>query len=102
VKGPRRPWTEDELKRARHMRAAGHFYGEIDKALARRNGSTKHRLELAGHGSGHDARGNPAADGLFAEREALVAARNQRTLTQDFCGDPPPGYSALHGKTGLR
>jgi hypothetical protein len=32
------------------------------------------------------------------EREALTAARNQRTLTQDFCGDPPPGYSALHGR----
>jgi len=40
--------------------------------------------------------------GLLAEREALAAARNQRTLTQDFCGDPPPGYSALHGKTGQR
>jgi hypothetical protein len=29
-------------------------------------------------------------------------ARNRRALTQDFFGDPPPGYSALHGKTGLR
>ena len=32
---PRRLWTEDELKRARDMRAAGRTYGEIDKALGR-------------------------------------------------------------------
>jgi hypothetical protein len=38
----------------------------------------------------------------LAEREALAIARNHRTLTEDFFGDPPPGYSALHGKTGLR
>jgi hypothetical protein len=38
----------------------------------------------------------------LAEREALAAAPKHRTLTQDFFGDPPPGYSALHGKTGLR
>lgn len=29
----RRPWTEDEIKLAREMRAAGHFYEEIDWAL---------------------------------------------------------------------
>jgi hypothetical protein len=38
----------------------------------------------------------------LVERAARDAARDQRTLTQDFFGDPPPGYSALHGKTGLR
>jgi hypothetical protein len=98
----RRPWTENELKRARDMRAAGHFDGEIDKVLSRRAGSTKRRLEGAVYGSGHDVRANPVSDGLLAEREALNVARNHRTLTQDFFGDPPPGYSALHGKTGLR
>ena len=41
------------------------------------------------------------AHSRHAEREALGSA-NQRTLTQDFCGDPSPGYSALHGKTGER
>jgi hypothetical protein len=40
--------------------------------------------------------------GLLAERDALAAAREQLALTQHFFGDPPPGYSALHGKTGLR
>jgi hypothetical protein len=101
VKMPRRPWTEDEVKRACAMRAAGLLYGEIDKALGRRDGSTPQRLECAGYGSGQ-VRSKYIPDGLLSEREALADARNQRTLTQDFCGDPPPGYSALHGKTGQR
>jgi hypothetical protein len=41
-------------------------------------------------------------DNLLVERDALIAARSQRAPTQNFFGDPPPGYSALHGKTGLR
>ena len=84
------------------MRAAGHTYGKIDRALERRDGATKQRLEIAGYGSRLGVRSHPIPDGLLAEREALAAARNQRTLTQDFCGDPPSGYSALHGKTGQR
>jgi hypothetical protein len=39
---------------------------------------------------------------MLVERDAREAARNQRTLTEDFFGDPPPGYSALNGKTGQR
>jgi hypothetical protein len=39
---------------------------------------------------------------VVAERDALAAARKQRAFTENFCGDPPPSYSALHGKTGLR
>jgi hypothetical protein len=96
---PGRPWTEDELKLARDMHAAGYFYGEIDRVLRRRTGSTKRRLEGVGYGSGQK---RLISRELLVEREALTAARNQRTLTQDFCGDPPPGYSALHGKTGQR
>ena len=94
-----RPWAKEEIKRAREMHAAGYYYGEIDKALRRRAGSTKRQFEGVGYGSGQK-RFVPSV--LWVEREALTAARNQRTLTQDFCGDPPPGYQALHGKTGLR
>jgi hypothetical protein len=99
---PRRLWTEDEVKRACAMRAAGFLYGEIDKALGRRPGATQQRLEIAGYGSKRQVRTHPIPNGLLAERDALAVARNQRTLTQDFCGDPPPGYSALQGKTGQR
>jgi hypothetical protein len=99
---PRRLWTEHELKRASDMRAAGHSYGEIDKVLGRWAGATQQRLLVAGYGSGRHVTSHRIPEGLLAEREALAAARNQRTLTQGFCGDPPPGYSALHGKTGQR
>jgi hypothetical protein len=99
VKVPRRPWTEDELRRACDMRAAGHYYEVIDRVLRRHLGSTKRQHEGVNHG--HSVRRSRVPDNLFVEREALATARNQR-LTQDFFGDPPPGYSALHGKTGLR
>ena len=100
MKRRRRPWTEDELKRA--QRAAGHFFSKIDKALGRRAGSTQQRLESEGYASGYEVGARYIPDALLAEGDALVAAREQRTLTQDFFGDPPSGYSALHGKTGQR
>jgi hypothetical protein len=99
---PRRSWTEGEVKRANDMRAAGYSYLAIDKALGRRSGATQQRLEIAGHGSGSHVTSRRVTDKLLAERDALAAAREQCALTQYFCGDPPPGYSALHGKTGLR
>jgi hypothetical protein len=102
MKMPRRSWTEDEVKRARNMRAAGYPYNKIDKALGRRAGATQQRLELAGYSSGQSVWSNRIPEGLLAEREALAAARELQALTENFCGDPPPGYSALHGKTGLR
>jgi hypothetical protein len=97
-----RPWTEEELKRANYMREAGCSYSTIDKALSRPSGSTQRRFEFAGHGSKDPAKSFRAPDYLVAERDALAAARERRAFTENFCGDPPPGYSALHGKTGLR
>jgi hypothetical protein len=102
VKMPSRPWTEGEIKRANLMRAAGYSYSTIDKTFGRPAGATQRRLEIAGHGSGDHVKSFRASDKLLAERAAREVARNQRSLTQNFCGDPPPGYSALHGKTGLR
>jgi hypothetical protein len=97
---PGRPWTEDELKRAHDMRAAGYLYDVIDKMLGRRTGSTKRQLEK--DGLGYNVKSGRIPVGLAVERDALAAARERRALTQDFFGDPPPGYSALNGKTGLR
>ena len=99
---PRRLWTEGEIKRAHDMRAAGSSYPTIDKALGRRVGATQQRLEVAGNGSKDPVKSFRAPDHLLTERDALATAREQRALTEIFCGDPPPGYSALHGKTGLR
>jgi hypothetical protein len=102
VKMASRRWTEDEVRRAHDMREAGHSYGKIDKTLGRFPGATQQRLEIAGHGSGNSLHvtSRRVPDNLLAERAAREVARNQRSLTQDFCGDPPPGYSALHGKKG--
>ena len=99
---PRRSWIEGEIKRASDMRAAGYSYPTIDKALGRRDGATQQRLEIAGNGSKDHVRPFRVPDYLLAERDALAAAREKRALTENFCGDPPPGYSALDGKTGQR
>jgi len=99
---PRRLWSEDELKRAHAMRVAGCSYGKIDEALGRSPGAAQRRLEIAGNRSGHPVKSFRAPGHLLAERDALATAREQQALTQYFFGDPPPGYSALHGKTGLR
>ena len=102
MKMPSRPWTDGEVKRAHEMRAAGYSYPTIDKALRRGAGATQRRLEIAGYGSGRHSTSLRVPHGLLVERDALAAAREQHALTGNFCGDPPPGYSALHGKTGLR
>jgi hypothetical protein len=99
---PYQRWTEDEVKRARVMREAGCSDKEIDKALGRPAGATKQRLHIEDYRSGVAVRPTSISEAQLVEREALAAARNQRTLTEQFCGDPPPGYSALHGKTGQR
>jgi hypothetical protein len=95
------PGPEGEIKRANDMRAGGHSYPTIDKALGRRPGATQH-AEIAGNGSKDQVKSFRVPDYLLAERDALAVAREQRALTGYFCGDPPPGYSAPHGKTGLR
>jgi hypothetical protein len=98
---PRRLWTEDEVNRARDMRAAGHPYGKIDKALGRRAGATQQRLEIAGYSSGQGV-GRTAFQMACWPNARRLPSRATTTLTQNFFGDPPPGYSALDGKTGLR
>jgi hypothetical protein len=102
MKAPRRPWSGDELRHALDLREAGHSYREIDGALGRWPGATQQRLQIAGYGSRDHVKSFRVLDHLLAERDALAAAREQLAFTGYFCGDPPPGYSALHGKTGLR
>jgi len=102
MRAPRRPWSEDELKHALDLHAAGRSFRAIDKALGRWSGATQQRLQIARFGSGQQVRSKRISDNLLVERDALAAAREQCALIQNFFGDPPPGYSALDGKTGLR
>jgi hypothetical protein len=50
AKRSRQPWTPDETRLARQMRAAGHSYEEIDWALRRRGGLTKWLPKGVDHG----------------------------------------------------
>lgn len=48
--------------------------------------------------SNHVSEGPIVSIRLASEREARAAAAALRTRTQEFFGDPPPGYSALDMK----
>lgn len=82
----RRPWTEDEIKLARKMRAAGHPYEEVDWAFRRRADLTKRQAKGADHGHNVSI---CVPDSLLAERDALVAARDRGAVAQNFFSDLP-------------
>ena len=82
----RQPWTKDQIKLARKMRAAGHSYEEVDWALRRRANSTK--MQAKGVDHGHDV-SIRVPDSLLAERDALVALRGRDPVVQNFFSDPP-------------
>lgn len=75
---------------------------EIANVMNRTLGSVQQKLhiELPRRGitddMGSQPRG-PAAQ-LLDERDARIRAAQLRTQTQEFFGDPPPGYSALDKK----
>jgi hypothetical protein len=87
----RRPWTEDEIKLARKMRAAGHSYEEVDWAFRRRADSTKRQAKGTDHRHNVSIR---MPDSLLAERNALVAARDRGAVAQNFFSDLPRRRSA--------
>jgi hypothetical protein len=74
------------------MLEAGHFYGEIDRELRRRAGSTKRHLE--GVGNGLHVRSMDIPNGVMAEREALVTAREQRRNATCWTGGRGSGCIA--------
>ena len=93
----RRPWTDHEVARAEAMRASGHSYNAIDIALGRYVGATQQKFGQLGTPSRPErpVGGMRAPDHVLAERDRRLALLDQRTPTQAFFGDPPPGYSAL-------
>jgi hypothetical protein len=95
--GEGKPWTADELRRARTWRARGYSFSAIDRKLDRTVGSTRQKFNQV-------ATSNPserlvgsmrAPPDVLEERDRRAAAAELRTQTQEFFGDPPPGYSAL-------
>jgi hypothetical protein len=84
--------------RARAWRRAGYSYTQIDDWLNRHRGATQRKLayEAVPAISRHRASSiHGPSPAVLAERDARYDASQRKTLTQAFCGDPPPGFSAL-------
>jgi hypothetical protein len=112
----RNAWSDSEAKIATEIfteaQARGGFgwksraFSAIAKKLGRQKTSVENRfvnnggafsrarMHVAEHAEGK------APDYVIAERERRIEAINRRTPTQEFFGDPPPGYSALDRKNG--
>jgi hypothetical protein len=97
-----RPWTINELTRARAMRANGESYAKIDAALGRRVGSTQGKFDYLATEKQRSRPDDEQLPGLrlastdaLADREARREAADRRDLTAATFGDPAPGYSAL-------
>lgn len=92
-----RKWTDHEVLRAKAWRKAGHTYTDIDRWLDRPDGATAQKLNYqTDTASGHQvSAGGRPTEAALAERDRRSEAAERRDLTGMFCGDPPPGYSAL-------
>ncbi len=111
------PWTIDEMQHAAGfwLRHFTEVYGyaasrearnmvlealahELDRTVA----VVRRRLEIHGVRFGLSTfNAERATRDMLAAREARRAAADRRDLTATFCGDPPPGYSALDGRQSI-
>lgn len=100
VKGER-PWTPEEYSRLYRCRRDGLPLCEIAVHLGRTVWAVRTKLlNRERHLPGSyriqvEGQRYEASQGALDERELRRAALEQQTLTQAFCGDPPPGFSAL-------
>ena len=93
----RTAYTDHEVMRAKAMRNNGATFEQIDRELGRPVGSTRQKLTYERTSSERNfAAGSiRCPDTVLAEREARRAALDQRSLSAELLGDPPPGYSML-------
>lgn len=114
-------WTDEQLRRLRQLHEAGWAYKEIaddlgcniervrgrlawDKKTSEQLAARRARINKLRRGEETSSRIHPTYDTVagrpkpeqLAERDRRRAA--PRTLTQEFFGDPPAGYSALDRK----
>lgn len=107
-----RPWTEKDIALLIELRDVRLLkWPQIARALARsagsccvthskvKTGTYKPRVVRAPTRSEIESTQHfKLTDQHIAAREARRAAADRRSLTATFCGDPPPGYSALDQK----
>jgi hypothetical protein len=96
----RKPWTEAEVVRLIHAyEIDGLRFREIDAELKRPKGSSCVKYESLRRPAARSFISKEAKvvidQAAFDAREARKHAEMQRSITQNFFGDPPPGYSAL-------
>ena len=112
-RGRRQLWSEQEIATAAAIYRQlivthGHHHGvyalidrEVAAALGRDvRGATGRRINFGptygkGTGGARVDQSFRVPETVLREREERQAAADLRTLTATFCGDPPPGYSAL-------
>lgn len=95
-------WTQAEIDRAVAMHAAGASNAKIGAAVGRSREAVYHffwRRELLLSAVDQslllvEPRPKLSAEQI-TERERRIAARDQRSLTAELMGDPPPGFSEL-------
>jgi hypothetical protein len=98
LKRPMRLWRADELEMLHRMRAEGHLFTDIDRALGRGIGASSTKFSEL-HPSGV-VKAMPGVDGaavsadLLRERDRRMSVQHH-DLTAAFFGDPLPGQSAL-------
>lgn len=94
-------WTPEMWARAQEMRAQKFTTAEIGAELRLSAQQIRDRFSNKSHfqtkrGKGERIIAMPqASSSALGERDARAVAAARRTLTQQFCGDPPPGYSEL-------
>jgi len=92
-------WTDEETEIARQLLAARAPEDEFRKLLGRSKHMAAGRIHRLAHPTTSVepylmAEPRPEVpDGLWDDRDRRASAR--LSLTARFCGDPPPGYSAL-------
>src|SRR5437868_917874 len=94
--GPKRPWTDEEVKTAVAMREAGARYTEIGAALGRHKAGVRTKLveEQRRTTTSHVVETLRVPEHVLAERDRRYAL-TPCDLTALLLGDPLPGYRAL-------
>ena len=98
-----RHWSEEELERLRELTAQGLKPSAIAHLFGRNTMSVRDRVRYERVQRGEPRKNptnyvrteTPACAQALAERDARCEASYRRSITQEFFGDPPPGWSAL-------
>ncbi|MBN8965846.1 MAG: hypothetical protein J0H89_10815, partial [Rhizobiales bacterium] len=94
---PKAVWTPARWQRAQDMRAAGETTGAIARTLGFTTDQVSRKFYNESQRTAFAARAD-AIKAALDRRDQRLAALERRTITGNFFGDPPPGYSALDSR----